>query len=305
MPAQGVLFTMFMGDEGSTISESHVFANGSGGITDSAVAAATALFKARMALAGFGVTAIEGRLSQLQVFRDSKLIPLTSLAGISPVQGTVIDYQGKTQPNDTDQPNACILLRAESGVSRRKPIYLGGVLDVLIRENPALPVLIAVPAWATLFNAYRALLVSGLWGFAARIDPATMGFAPVKAVNIVTQAGTGFIGVVVPSGAPPTNSGLKAQTRLFTMTNRAFEPLNGTWDVASIVPDSPSTGLTTWYLYNSNGVSVANVRKFGTLQLVDTQTWVYTDVIIERNATRKRGNRSLVSPGRRQTLSRI
>lgn len=305
MPAQGVLFTMFMADETATISESHVFTNGTSGITPSAVAAATALFKARMALCGFGVTAIEGRLSQLNVFRDSMLLDLSSLAGISPVKGTVIDNMGGVQPNDTDQANACILLRAESGVSRRKPIFLGGVLDVMIRENPALPVVIAIPSWGALFNAYRALLISGIWGFAGKVDPATMGFAPANIVNVVTQPGTGFIGVVLTNGAIATNTGLKLQVRKCRMANRAYAPVNATWQVASTAADSPSAGLTTFFLYGSQGVSQANIVSLGTAQLVDTQTWPYTNVILERNATRKRGNRSLVSPGRRRILARI
>jgi hypothetical protein len=296
---------MFMNDEGSTISESHVFTNNNAGITSAAVASAQELFKRRMALCGFGVSAIEGRLSQLGVFRDSKLLDLTALAGISPVKGTVIDTNGVTQPNDTDQPNACILLRAESGVTRRKPIFLGGVLDVLIRENPSLPNIIAIPAWGTLFNQYRAWLVSGAWGFAGKVDPAAMGFAPQNIVNVITQAGTGFIGIVVPNGALATNTGLKVQVRTCRMSNRAFKPVNGTWQVASTAADTPSTGLTTFYLYGSNGVTQSNIVSFGTIQLVDTQTWPYTDVILERNATRKRGNRSLVSPGRRRILSRI
>lgn len=298
MPAQGIFTTMFFKDDVYGFSESHLYLNGAGGITPSAVADSFTLFKKRIALCGYGVQAVGMRLSQLGVFRDSKVFTASDLAALNPLAGNFSTNTGGTVPNDSDQPKACVLVRAESGALRRKPIYLAGVPDVIIRENPSGPAVIQIPAWLTLFNSYANTLVAS-WGFAAKQLSSVLGFGATPIIGLATQAGTALIGIVIGAGTITVDGTLPVQVRGVGRTNNAYPSLNGTWQVADVLTSTPVAGKTTVFLRGTSHITQSTITKLGTAQLADRTGFPYTAVQLIGQTTRKRGNRFLAPPGRR------
>lgn len=295
MPASGCRVTFFFSDDVYGFSETHNYLAASQ--ISAAINPAKALLKKRLKICGFGVTPVGVRLSMEGVFRDSQVLSADDLAGLAPATGTYQDSNGVAQPNDSDQPKACVRVRAESGTLHRKSIFLAGVPDVIIRENPRGPAVAQIPQWEKDFKLYVKELLNG-WGFVARsAENGNLTRRQVTAVQ--TQVGTALIGLSTPSVGQAYTVGQKVQVRNFTRKNVAYASINGTWQVDSVVADSPVAGFTTYYLRNSSLVAASTILNMGTIQLVDYSTWAYDDVQLQGQTTRKRGNRFLAGPGRR------
>jgi hypothetical protein len=287
--------TFFFEDDQFGISETHDYQTG--GALDTAVAPAIALLKKRMKLMGFGVTIVGVRLSKEGVFRDSLVLDPTDWAGIAPPAFNYSGPAGNAGTNDPDQAKACVLVRAESSSLHRKSIYLSGIPDIIIREDPRGPALTQVPQWLSDFNAYANELIVQPWGFIGRSDPAG-ALAQFPIAGIVTQAGTGLIGIVVANALITYPVLQFVAIHGSTRTHPAYASLNGRWQIGS-AEAGPGVGFTTYFLLNSQNVAAPTVINRGTVQAVDFSFLKYTRAQIIGQTTRKRGNRFLAPPGRR------
>jgi hypothetical protein len=290
-----VRVTMFMADDVFGISETHDY-NTSGDLT-TVVQPAINLLKARMKLMGFGVSIVGVRLSKEGVYRDSLVLDPSQWAGIPPGQFNYSGPSGNAGTNDPDQAKACVLVRAESGTLHRKSIFLAGIPDIIIREDPRGPALVQVPQWLTDFNTYAQLLITGPWGFIGRSDPTgTLAQFPIS--GVLTQAGTNLVGIVVSTALITYNQLDFIVIHNSTRTNKAYASLNGRWQIGE-VDAGPGAGFNTYYLLNSQLVPVPTIINRGTVQKLDYSFLKYSNLQVIGQTTRKRGNRFLAPPGRR------
>lgn len=299
MAVTGIRVTMFFEDSPFGISESHIFVLANE-ITP-AIPEALKLIKARMKIMGSGVKAVGCRLSKEGVFRDSQVLDTDDLAGLSNDFNVFKNSEGRDAPNEADVAKYAVLLRAESGTRRRKPIYLAGVPDVVIGTRPPGPELALQPWWTADFNKYKTLLQSGKWGFVAKGIAGEDMPQPTIVAGVLTQVGTGLVGIY--TGGAIAGDVLKdgLQLRGFRMSHPAYPKLNGSWQVAQ-VEAGPGAGQTTYWLRNSTSVIASTVVRTGTAERIDHFTVAYTKVQAIGQTSRKRGNRFLAGPGRRRVL---
>jgi hypothetical protein len=304
MPLSGCRATFFYNAPPYGFSETHVCTTASS-IT-AAINNAYQLAKLRMLLCGPPCTFAYARLSMEGVFRDSQVFTPAEWVVPPPPPVSMAGGGVPTEPNDADQGKACILLRLNAGDSRRSSLYLAGIPDPIIGTDPQGPRAQQYAAWLTLFNNWMNYLLNNNWGAIYRTLPAG-AFQQVPVVGVVTQALTNWIGVVVPTNVLTFTVGQSVQLTGFRMSNRAYFPLNGKWTISSVTANSPVAGQNTYYLYNSQTVSADTVTNIlnARIQLIDYSPYNYTTVQILNQTTRKRGNRSLVGPGRRKVQKYI
>lgn len=298
------------------VSESYYWNNPDVDPTTNIYPAALNLMKARSLMMGTSVIPISFRISQLGAFRsyiNSNPADLATMA-VGPFLLTVsLNSQQVTagisaaQDGSADQAASCVLANFYSGTAQHGRIFLSGVPDVLIRENPLGPWVVGVPSWLTAFNNWAALLTSPSlkWSFKARTSPTIAPWVPQAISSIALDgSGSGNWGVQTTTFAAPVAVGSTLQIRGFKMTSRAYVGFNGSWQVFRI--DAGGVGGTNiYYLRNSSGVAGSQVAVVGTVQGVDYSLYPYRVITPGRETTHKRGNRSLASPGRRRTVARV
>lgn len=298
MPLSGCRCTFFFRDDPYGFSEAHVLTTASS--IAGAEGKAIALVKKRVNLLGPPARFDFARLSMEGVFRDSQVFTANDWSIPLPPIYTMSGAGVPDEPNDADQGKSCIQLRMEATTTARKSLYLAGIPDPIIGTDPEGPRSIQYAQWFKYFNSWRNELVSNGWGFRAR-TPATGAYARIPVVGLVAQAGTSFIGLVCPNNVLTFAVGQEVQTTNFKMSNRAYFPLNGKWQISAITTNSPVAGQNTYFLLGSAGVPIDQVAINGTVQLIDFSDVAYTNVQIWKQTTRKRGNRFIVPPGRRST----
>lgn len=300
MPKSGVRVTLFFQDDIYGFTETH---NHNAVSIDAAINDARALMKARLKIGGYPLQARGVRLSMETVLRDSQVLPGSDFVGDNPLP---FDYSspkagGTAIPNDSDQPKSCLILRAESSDVSRKTIYLAGIPDVLVGENPVGPRNVALTQWQSAFDAWRLLLTGppSVWGFVGRtVDPTVTKRSRI--LGVITDPTTGIKGCIIlaPVGGIPVYS--RMQVTGIGRVDRKQESLNGIWTV-SAVDSGPGAGFITIYLRGSDEAVVGDVGDSAAIQLVDYTSYRYRRVQLISQSTRKRGNRSLVGPGRAPT----
>ena len=291
MPASGIKFVMFMEAEKFGISEEHIY-----GSTNfpAAYLAAIKIFKARMGVAGFGVVPFGGRLSLLPLERQTQVLSPQDIAGIAPGQLTWNVSGGGVVDNTMDQPLSCVVLRLEAGTTRRRSLFMAGIPDVVVRENPIGPDVTDYPAWNTAFAAYRAALLADTWGF-VNTAPVT----PIPVIGAGSDPATGNLQLTVSGASAVFTQGQFVAVHKFLRSNVAYASANGRWQIASVQINAiPVT--VTYTLFSSAQVNPLTITRMGVIQALDTQWSKYTNVLLRKQGTRKRGNRFLVPPGVRR-----
>lgn len=301
MPASGIRCTFFIQDDLYGISETHIH---SATEINDAINDATALMKARMNLCGVPAVAVGVRLSKEGVFRDSKIIPGGEFVDVNPKEFNYTGPAGLEGPNNSDQPKSCILLRVDSGSIKRKSLYLAGIPDFAIRENPRGPVITLVPQYLSAFNKWKNLLVSKAWGFTARADAAG-ALAPRAVTGFGTDVASGNLKIVTHSASTPYIAGQKVQTRLFSRSHPGYLSANGIWQIESAATDTPASGDQTYVLRGTSGIAPSTIVNPGQVQLIDYSYFKVADITIVGQTTRKRGNRFLVGVGRKTSRKPI
>lgn len=303
MPATGMRFKMLFRDNFLDFTESHTLPT----VNDFAAAQILALqlLAARHAINSPPVAIVSAELSQIGHFRRVlTLDPATfgTMPTFSYTGGTSVYQAG--QANSADQTKACLLCHGYSGVDHRKSIFLAGVPDAILGEGRASANLDAIPGWRAAFNTYANILTTKGWGFVVRRgDAEGNGLADIQAVFKTPPDSRAQI--AVDAGDIAVGVGDVVQVMGSTRDNVAYAPLNGIWSVDAVIPNSPVAGQTAITLRGTDAVAVGQLRKYGGVRLLDYTGVLYTQITIQGQTTRKRGNRSLASPGRRRLIKRI
>jgi hypothetical protein len=242
--------------------------------------------------------------AQPQDIQQIQVGPLTLQS--NPSAALVALGVGKTVDGDQDQAKQAVIADFTSTLAQHGRKYLAGVPDVLTRENPEGPWVVGIPQWLSAFTAWANELKSNLkkWTFKARTVPNAAPWKPVAVTSLILDPTTGFWGIDVPTFAAPIAVGSILQVRGFKMTNRAYVPVQGSQQIASIA-SSATPGNSVYYLRGSQLWAGTQVAVFGTAQGVDASLYPFITVTPGKETTHKRGNRSLASPGRLKKLQRV
>jgi hypothetical protein len=275
--------------------------------------AALNLFKARSLLMGAGVVPVSFRISVLNTFRGYVNADPNDVAG-APVGSLAVNLAlnaaqiaagigGVADGSAAQGPDAILCNYIGSTVQIHSRHFLGGVPDVLVRTNPVGPWVIGVPSFVPLFNAYVNLLTGANgWQIIAKVPGPTpppvlamsgVGVDPTTGLFYITTA-TAIAGVV------PGQTML--QLRGFKMNNRAYQNINGTYQVYQV---NTVTGGFQYLLTGTAGFAISQLKSAGTYIVVSYAFSPYTSVTLGREGTHKRGNRTLAGPGKRRTVSRV
>lgn len=301
MPATGVRCTFIMRGDVFAITETHVYLTSSA--LNDAETSALKLFKLRLALSGFPTRPTALRMSVVGSPRVFRTLGAEDLAGIAPVANNYKDKQGNFVNNNSDQAKSCLQLSADYADTRHKKIYLAGVPDVVIGDPDEPGHIVDNAWWLALFNSWRNELTGTAkpWGFIARSDPAGP-LAKVQVQSVGNQVGTQNFGIATLGAIPNIALGSMLQTTRFKRSNLAFRSPNGIFQVSAIDQNAPANGFTTYYFRSTSDVSANVITKLGFVQPIDYTSYKYQRLTIDKDTTRKRGNRVLATPGRRKTL---
>jgi hypothetical protein len=275
--------------------------------------AALKLYKARSALMGAGVVPISFRISVLNAFRgyvpsdplDVSTVPVGALPlnlNLNPAQ-TLAGVGAVADGSAAQGPDAIICNYIGSTVQIHSRHYLGGVPDVLVRTNPQGPWTIGVPSFTPLFNTYvNTLTGSDNWQIIAKVPGANP--PPVISMDGVgIDPTTGYFFFTTPTAIAGVVKGqTKIQLRGFSMFSRAYQNINGTYQVYNVVT---VTGGFQYLLTGTSGFAIDQLKSSGTYIVVSYAFSPYVSVTLGREGTHKRGNRSLAGPGRRRTVQRV
>ena len=297
MPVNGNKVTMIFQNGQYGFSESHIYLGNAS--LDATFPDANTMLKARYKMMGALVQAVAVRISKEGVFRDSKIFDAEDLA--IPQKGLNEDKLagGGEQKNTPDQSKACGLLRMEAGNTNRRSLYLAGIPDALIEGAPPVFNIYNIPGWDKIYKAWKNLMIGGKWGFVIR-DQSVFNTTKLPIVAFSQQNVTGLLGVTVAGTVSVVAPYNRLVIKGCRVSNRAYRNPNGSWQIAQ-TEAGPNAGQTTYWLLNSRGVLASTVTANGFLGALDFTAVPYTDVIVRVPTTRKRGNRSLVGPGRRST----
>ncbi len=301
MPASGVRCTFIMNEGLLGFSETFIY---NAEQIASAIEPAKALFKLRMKLCGPPVVAFRCRLSRETVRRDARLLDVEDLQGLTTMTGTISGDTGPLGQADADQPKAAIQVRMQASDTAIRNMYIAGVPDVLVRMNPKGPAVAAVAAWTANFNLWKGALIAQPWGYIGRQTDVAVTL-PRKVVAWQVRVLDGLLGLTVVGNAGSFVVGGKTHARGFQMKNKAYKNPNGIHEVESVKVDDPIAGQTTIFLRGTEGIAASTIRNPGTLELVDYTFQKITSVQVIDQTTRKRGARSLSTPGRRTIRTKV
>jgi hypothetical protein len=293
------------------INESYIW----NGPTDEPIAtvypAALNLMKLRSLMMGFGVVAVRLRISKIGAFRVYYNAPPDDINAIqvgkqqiqilNPPIGTNPPV-AQTVDGAADQPKSCVTVDFYSvdfsGHSRK---YLAGIPDVLVRTDPDGPYTVGDATWLAAFNAWSTALLNGnsKWTFKAK-----GGVAKILPDTYLTDATTGLFIVQCATIAPPLIAGNFLQLQGWKMTSKVYFSPNGTWQIKT-VQNGTKPGFTQYILAGTGNVTSSLVLNTGTIAVPGAAQTSFGKVQLAKDTTRKRGNRSLVAPGRRLVRARV
>ncbi len=299
MAATGVRCTAVYRCDIFDFSETHIFATTTS-FADAEVPFQN-LVKARLHISGFPTQIYAMRMSVVGNTNFTRLLDISKVSGENPIEQVRKGLGGSDVTNAADQPKSCLTAVGQNNQGGKKLIYLAGIPDAIIGEDPTGPRFVSNGWYLPLFQAYADQLCNGKWGWIGRTHGLT---PPVKQpiLSIISDLNIGLTGVVVSSVPAGIVVGSKVAVSRVRKKNAAFEPINGMWTVREVRANAPLAGQNTLYL---NGTGLLPVTQYvqgtGTVQLVDYSTILYSTLVADKQTTRKRGNRSLVGPAKRST----
>lgn len=301
MAATGVRCTMIFRDGALAITETHVWTNATT-IADTMLPF-QALVKKRVTLNANGVVLVKGRLSKEGVKRDSRILPAAFLALQGAGGAPIGDPGGVALDANPDQPKACYRLICFATDLHQTNLYLGGIPDYVCRFDANARPVAPPPQWQLNLDAYIAELLKG-WGYVGRAQ-LEGALAPRPVVKLSTNMDSGLLQVVTAVAGAPYSVGQKVQMHDFKLTNNAFVPINGDWQIDAVETDAPSAGFIRYTLRLSASVNPATVSVLGSIAPIDFTTYKYDGIEPVGPTTRKRGNRQLAPVGKRLIRRRI
>lgn len=316
MPVTGFKVRMLWNNNGIAVAENYYWNATSTNPQGDVEPATQILMKARSLMMGNSVVAVNYRISQLGSFRayfsgnpaqvsqypvgpfavTTSLNAAQTAAGIKPIAD-----------GSADEPNVAVIASFTGAtIAQHGRIFLAGIPDVLVRENPTGPWQAGFPSWFNLFNAWATLLTTPTykWAWKARTPPTVAPWSPVTITTLQLDPTTGFWGVDCPTFSFPSGYNQMLQIRGFKMTSRAYVPVQGTLQIA-FTGTSTTPGNTIYYLRGSQTWAGTQVAIFGNARAVDYSLNPFANVTPGQETTRKRGNRQLAFPGRRRVVQRV
>jgi hypothetical protein len=283
---------------GLAINEAHIWGTNTSMLMD-ALPDFKNLFAARLALCGNDVNAVGGRLSVLGEPRNSYQLTgddINGFVGLNAQNTTATPVPAAgTQP---DQSKACITLVARSTSGNATKIYLAGVPDLILGGSNRNDIAPGQDWWRKLLAPYVNLLVTRPWGWSG-ISPPQKTFPTFQVPIAFGNAGAnGLLYVVCTTLAGIAVPG-QIQIGKVGRTNLAYTPANGVWTLTNVQADTPVPGQSTYTVANSAGVAGANqLAGTGYVGPYAKAKYAYASVAIDKQTTRKRGNRTLAGPAR-------
>jgi hypothetical protein len=302
MALTGIRCTMICQDDRYGFSETHIY---NGNDFNAAKFALVALFKRRMAICGPPAKPFRGRMSLIGARRATLLLSSQDIQSIGAAPAMALQGEtGSLGQNDSDQPKASLQIRLTGADGRWKNVYLAGIPDLVIAENPEGPRITFIPQFNKVLGLYLRQLEQDPWGFAGQTT-AGLALPPTQILAASKLVGNGLVGVTINGAAPAGLATKTVKVYGVVMLNRALANYNGIRTIDSIAADFPAPGSTTIYLRGTEAVDVTKVRLYGTIQTLEFANVKYTGGTPIAQTTRKRGNRSLVTPGRRLIRAKI
>jgi hypothetical protein len=262
------------------------------------------LFKARTRMMGPPVVVFKGRMSKIGQRRAFQLLTSTQLKDIGvPTSIQLGSNTGTVGPSTADQPKSCALAQFDAGEDHHRNLYLAGIPDAVIREDPEGVPFNVLPAWQELFDTYKNILIQNPWGFVGRVTENSA--LPIKnVIGLALKQDTSELGVVVATADAIIDPFKYLFLTGFRSSNRAYRVPQGKWFIKERVADFPFNAQTTYWLRGALGYVPSQVTTLGQVQQYDVTNRKYTAGELKAQTTRKRGNRFLAGPGRR-TLPRF
>lgn len=284
----------------SAFTETHYYLTSNDPDSEPVQTAAKVLAGTRVNLLGTGMYLNEARLSGTEIKRDSVQLVVGSdndPDSIPATPGAAI----LTAYGQADQTNACIRVEMGENSKRKKVLSMAGVPDKLINTVFKTIDIAAVPQWFNLYTSWRTIIapsIGGAWGFRARELQTAAGFQP-KVIQDFAQENIApnRVGIKMLTADGPWLVGNKIQIRGTVLLNKAYRSPVGTWTIGSILVDVPN-GTTTYFLRNSEGINIMNIKECGTAEKVGYTYYSYKFANILGYGTRKRGVGSNPSVGR-------
>jgi hypothetical protein len=304
MPASGIRVTYKWEAPRRGIGEVFIFAADT---VAAAIEPAKALAKARKKLMGRPMTLFGCVLSKEGVRRDSQVFTATQLAEVNTVPYALTGANASVTDNSTGQANDCLNVRIEASDVSRRTLFMAGVPDACLRMDPESPPIDIPVPWLDAFDAWSALLINAPWSFIGKRTTQIVGDGLVAyPVLLANRVGAPPQAVISTSTRPGGwQVGEFVQLRGFRSINRAYVPWQGEWQIAAVTPDAPAAGQSQLQLRNSTSLDPDTIARMGTVEQVDFTSRKIARVILQRQTTRKRGNRFLAPPGRLTVPVRI
>lgn len=291
MPATGIRCTMFFSENRGGFSETHVFNNTT---IASAVEPFFELCKKRAALCAAPVRFFRGRMSLNGSRRAYQLLDNIQVNQVNQAIGAPIG----ASDNKADQVKACVLAQMSAGPQYHRNLYLAGVPDVVLREDPETIVVATDATWNARWLAYRDLLITAAWGYIARIPPGGTGPTLYDVLSYTEHPDDGRLGFRLATGTAGYVRLAKVQISGAKMTNKAYHNPNGIWTIGEVDDNNPGGGTSTFYLDASTDVTASAIKVRGKVNLYDVGYQHYTSGTLINMTTRKRGNSFLYGRGR-------
>jgi hypothetical protein len=302
MAATGIKCTLYINIGDETITESHVHTS-----TDfTAVKPAfIKLFTARMAMCGPGCTAAKGRMSLIGSSRQVTKLSADDLAIMPPMtQQQLANTFGAPNNATSDIGKVDIIAEVAGGLGFLKRVFVAGIPEPAVGVLPNGPRVNLHPTWAPLWNAWVRQMTLGVWSYIGR-DAAPGNLFKTNVLNWTTDLLDGFTGAEISTNLTKFTPGTQVMIRGVNMNNPAYQSPRGVHIVDSVSENDPVTGHNIVYLRTTQGVPIAQVKDLGTMELVLFVNRIYTTVTPSGQGTHKRGNRSVVGPGRRTIRRKI
>jgi hypothetical protein len=216
-----------------------------------------------------------------------------------PHVGVWVPGPGEPVDPKPDQAKAALQVDKYSGTRHQRgrfyvfsvpDITLGGVDDGRATLSPA--------SWNNAFNNWVTEMKAN-WRNKFRTDT-TGGGLRVQVTGADNAGDNGLFRIVVPIPLATWAVGQRLQLRKFTQLRGTQTTVNGVYNVVKRVDLQPDGASTTFTLRDQVTPDSLSILALGTAELVNFTLEQITKVIPVQQTTRKRGNRSLVGPGRRR-----
>lgn len=268
-----------------------------------------AMLSSRFRLQGVRLSQMPPGVFNVQGIRASRLlVPGVNSypsAGVTLTLDEVGTFGAESAVNPVEQFRSNLQVRLRFGGARSTTRYIVGVADGLSFTtagtiNPGTAV-----DWLKAFSDWRAEVLLN-WGLIARSGVADDPYYDIQAWTRKTVAPL-QLGFVIPTPTPlDWSSGtLIALEGVRVKKDQPKVSLNGRYHISSVLPETPSAGLSTIFLRELDSVEPAIIKILGKVRRVRKSVYYPTLMDTVRLGVHKRGKPALSPRGRRLTRTSL